>query len=384
MDRAFFRGQLRTLFDDSGEQAFQARLARIAERLQAADAIYIFGAGENGRIVASLLAKLRLPISGYLDETPSKQNTMLNGVPVLPLSSALGDSNALIICSIFSPRAGFGQLFERLKSYTTNVISLFEFLWVAEQDDASFYFLSRPPLLHGQLDSILWLCERMADEESIQQLFAHVRFRLTLNYDVLPVPRRIFWPTAIAHPQIMYIDCGAYDGDTLIPFVHERGDQFRLALPLEPDPANFDRLKANIAALEPNDRKKIIPIPAATGRESTTLMFNTGKSQASALSETGELEVPVKALDELIGQHSMPGDHVVIKIDVEGADLETLQGARRTIVESEPWLAISVYHKPDDLWTLPQYVAGLNADYRFALRSNGADGADLMIYAFVP
>jgi FkbM family methyltransferase len=384
MDRDFFSDKLRSLFDNCGEAAFQALCAQITKRLHAAKEIYIFGAGENGRIVASLLSKLRLPISGHLDETPSKQNTILNGVPVLPLSFPSGRSDALVISSIFSPRVGYEQLAARLKLYTTNVISLFEFLWVVERDDASFYFLRRPTFLHNHLDDVLWLCDRMVDDESLQQLCAHIQFRLTLNYNVLPVPERIFWPTAIAHPQILYIDCGAYDGDTLIPFMRERGGQFRLALPLEPDPGNFERLEANIAALEPNDRQKIIPIAAATGRESTKLMFNTGKSQASALSESGELEVQVKALDEIIDQHSIPGDHIVIKVDVEGADLETLQGARRAIVERAPWLAISVYHKPSDLWTLPQYVAGLNQSYRFALRSNGADGADLMIYAFVP
>jgi FkbM family methyltransferase len=384
MDRVFFRDQLRNLLHNFGEATFQAQLAQIAERLHAANEIYIFGAGENGRFVASLLSKLRLPITGYLDETPSKQNTILNGIPVLPLSFASGHGNALVICSIFSPHVGFEQLFARLKSHTTNVISLFEFLWVAEQDDASFYFLSRPTLLRGHLDDLMWLCEGMVDEESLQQLCAHVQFRLTLNYSALPAPRRTFWPTAIAHRQIMYIDCGAYDGDTLVPFMRERGSQCRLAFPLEPDPGSFERLKANIAGLEPNDRQKIIPIPAATGRESTKLTFSAGNNQASALSESGEIEVQVKALDEIIDEHSIPGDQIVIKVDVEGADLDTLQGARRAIVEREPWLAMSVYHKPSDLWTLPRHVAGLNQDYRFALRSNGADGADLMIYAFIP
>ena len=50
-------------------------------------------------------------------------------------------------------------------------------------------------------------------------------------------------------------------------------------------------------------------------------------------------------------------------MDIEGAELEALEGARRMIMEFKPRLAISGYHKPEDLWELPNKLKELNPDY---------------------
>ena len=64
-----------------------------------------------------------------------------------------------------------------------------------------------------------------------------------------------------------------------------------------------------------------------------------------------------------------------IKLDVEGAELETLQGAAKTIVRWKPKMAICVYHKPEDLWTLPKYIKSLRADYEFQFRHHTCNRA---------
>ncbi len=385
MKHSDFRNRLLSLFQTYDETAFRLRRTAIAERLQSAAEIYIFGAGQNGQRIAVLLSQINLKAVAYIDDTPEKQNTIVNGLPVHPLDFLAGRRNVILITSIFSPHVGFSEISARLKTRAVEHISLFEFLWVANEDDSSyFYFLNHPTFLHRHAGDILWLFDRLVDDDSLAQLLKHVHFRLNLDYSVLPTVQRVFWPGTIPSGRIAYVDCGAYDGDTLIPFMREHGDRVRLALPIEPDPQNFIRMTNNIASLSEGDRRKVIPIAAASGETSGKLRFDLGKNQASSLSESGSFEVNVVTLDDIVDEYCEADDHILVKIDVEGADLATLKGAKRAIIERKVSLAISVYHAPSDLWALPQYVSQLNQDYRFALRSNGCDGADLMIYAFVP
>lgn len=56
-----------------------------------------------------------------------------------------------------------------------------------------------------------------------------------------------------------------------------------------------------------------------------------------------------------------------IKMDIEGAELRALKGAKNTIIRFGPRLAITVYHKPEDLWTIPHYIKSLQGNYVFYL-----------------
>ena len=57
-----------------------------------------------------------------------------------------------------------------------------------------------------------------------------------------------------------------------------------------------------------------------------------------------------------------------IKLDIEGAELDMLHGAVKTISRWKPKLAVSAYHKPEDLWTLATYIKSLRPDYEFKFR----------------
>lgn len=57
-----------------------------------------------------------------------------------------------------------------------------------------------------------------------------------------------------------------------------------------------------------------------------------------------------------------------IKLDIEGAELDMLHGAAKTIARWKPKMAISAYHKHEDLWTLATYIKSLRPDYEFKFR----------------
>lgn len=70
-------------------------------------------------------------------------------------------------------------------------------------------------------------------------------------------------------------------------------------------------------------------------------------------------------------------------MDIEGAEMDALQGASTTIVKKHPALAICVYHKEHDLIDIPQYIDKLvgNGIYDYYLRFHGVYLAELVFYA---
>ena len=73
-------------------------------------------------------------------------------------------------------------------------------------------------------------------------------------------------------------------------------------------------------------------------------------------------------------------------MDIEGAELEALLGGSSVISNELPHLAISIYHKPEDLFTIPLYVNELSNNYEFRLLqhytdpSMGTPFTDLVLY----
>jgi hypothetical protein len=71
-------------------------------------------------------------------------------------------------------------------------------------------------------------------------------------------------------------------------------------------------------------------------------------------------------------------------MDIEGAELDALQGASGIVAASSPLLAICSYHAQDHLWRIPLFLRTLEPTARFALRMYRVDGFDLVCYALPP
>ena len=69
-----------------------------------------------------------------------------------------------------------------------------------------------------------------------------------------------------------------------------------------------------------------------------------------------------------------------LKVDVEGADLDVLRGAAATIAQQRPRLAIAAYHRPDDLVSIPDFVASLGVEYRWYLQCSTMTDVDTVAF----
>ena len=71
----------------------------------------------------------------------------------------------------------------------------------------------------------------------------------------------------------------------------------------------------------------------------------------------------------------------LIKLDIEGAEIEALKGAERTIKRFKPQIAVAIYHKKEDLYEIPELLKKNNPNYRFALGFYSPTFIDTVLYA---
>ncbi|WP_213876101.1 FkbM family methyltransferase [Pseudomonas sp. dw_358] len=83
---------------------------------------------------------------------------------------------------------------------------------------------------------------------------------------------------------------------------------------------------------------------------------------------------PVTTIDEATGQTA-----TFIKLEIEGSELKALHGARQTIARNRPQMAISMYHKPEDLLTLTEFVVETDKGYRLGFRQHNRLCPDAMV-----
>ena len=160
------------------------------------------------------------------------------------------------------------------------------------------------------------------------------------------------------------IDAGGFIGDSalvLSSYTEKKIYSF------EAIPANLQKMQKTI---ELNSLSNVIPVNKALYSKKTELEFNICDSASSsvkleAIPEGEKVKVQAITLDEFVKEHNL--DVGLIKVDLEGAEQEFLQGALNTIKEQKPTLLFSIYHKPEDFFEIKPILESLNLGYKFRI-----------------
>lgn len=370
------------LIDTYGDRHFDLCKERVEEALRVSSHVVIHGAGHNGRDMARRLNAAGYSVSAFSDDTPERIGTRVDGLPVFApghLVKELG-SSVVAVVSIFVPRHDFSNTAARLRASGVSALSLFEVLWFLGGDALPFYFIDHPRRIVTARAALCRLAAQLLDETSVAELCRHLEFRLSLRHDVLPIwsDDRLF-PTGTS--PFLFIDGGAFDGDTFVPLVKRLGPRIAKGIAIEPDPMNYGRLQRNLQMHCSDRLGDLSALQAAVDGEQGFQNLDCTGTTGSTLSECGNTRVAAVTIDTLLANCSELPPMQLIKLDIEGAERRAIQGAAATIKAKAPMLAVAVYHKPEDLWEIAELLAELQPRYRFSLRSHGGDGADLMLYA---
>jgi FkbM family methyltransferase len=375
---------LEALLDESLEDAYRREINSLDLRLDGCQGIVLFGCGKLGQKLANALRSAGRPALAFADNSQNKWETLVVGLPVLSPSEAArryGDRAAFIV-SIWAPQHRFLSTQAQLDVLGCRTILPFQLLlWAYPDKTLPHYQFERPSIILQAKDAIRKTYDLWHDDESRQQFLAHLRWRLRLDFDGLPTPtpESQYFVEGIMRWQedLVFVDGGAYDGDTLRRMLAYHGDGFSKYLAIEPDPKNFARLWSYWEGLPSSLQDRVDLILAALSNCSGEASFDAAGATRAALSESGGTQVPTVTLDGLLPAHRP----CYIKLDLEGAERQALEGGRIRIQRSAPNFAVCVYHRPGDLWELPNLLHTWQPRYRFHLRTHDQDGLEIVVYA---
>jgi FkbM family methyltransferase len=322
----------------------------------------VFGATKAAILPEQLLRKHGKKIVGYFDNAPQKHGAEFRGHTVMPAEAArelAARGGAIIIASAYQKEIA-DQLVNRLGVSAESVFPYIGPIFSGHFGEGG---------VGPNIAEVEKLLPRLGDQASRDYVAALMKFRWRMEPSLQPrnphATERYFYDGVGFGPRPgdRIVDCGAFTGDTAELFLRRANGQATV-IAIEPMSRSFDGLKSWIA--RENLNGKVIPVNAAVGAERGQAMLAMdfdGDDAASHVgaSATGTTEsVRIETIDDVC----LGGPRIdLIKMDIEGFEIEALKGGAKTIARDRPDLALSAYHRPAHPWEIPAFLDSIAPGY---------------------
>ena len=185
-----------------------------------------------------------------------------------------------------------------------------------------------------------------------------------------------------ARPGDVVLDIGGCWGDTALYFASLVGPAGKVYT-FEFDPESLQVLRANLA-LNPDLAGRIEVVERALWDRSGEMLDFVQAGRMTTITDTGAPatahRVATITLDDFVKEAGL--DRLAfVKMDVEGAEMRVLSGARKSLKKFAPKLAIAAYHHDDDLVRIPEAIASLQLGYRLYLNTASPVEEESVLFA---
>lgn len=340
--------------------------------------LVIYGAGNTGRSVCSYVRGVGYGVVGFIDAGAADGQTVF-GLPVWrpgkwPAEFPVNEHSVLV--AIHNRDVPMAPLLADMARWGfRRVVNMVDYINLFPDHQPPRYWLAPSALYAQHAADIDRLFAILGDDLSRSNAERILEFRISGNYEVLGQPslEDQYVPADLPRWRnpVRLIDCGAYHGE-MVKALGRNHYTVESAVMFEPDLANFGEMLA-IAKKCANS----FNFPCGVYSENKMLRFNSSRGESSCLSESGESFVLCVRLDDAIPDFSP----TLIKMDIEGAELAALEGARQVIRKYQPDMAISLYHAPEHLWEIPLLIDDMDFDYKFYIRCHAHNSFDSVLYA---
>lgn len=379
------RSKLHHLLNECPKKLKMREMQQFSKFLGAHDSkVVLVGSGNLGQSCLPVLTKNKLEVVAFADDNPKLWQQDILGLKVISLNDAgvrFGES-AIFVVAIYYTHHSYLATRDRLQKYGARKIVFFPImLWMFGDQLLPFYHFTLPSHYVQHADQVMEAFSLMTDEKSQNQFVSHLHWRMWQEHGVLPETTldNQYFPDDLIElgPDEAFAEGGGYDGDTVRSFMKQCGGKYRTIHTFEPDPENFRQLEQFHASLSASERNKVHIYNQAIGaRVSKIRMSRTGTAGATIGGSIG-VDIGCVPLDQVLTCEPV----TFLKLDVEGAEMEALRGAVQTLVEKRPITTVCLYHRPEDLYTIPLFLASIMDRTNFHLRTHDYDGRELVLYA---
>jgi FkbM family methyltransferase len=318
----------------------------------------LFGAGKTGFDIPKYFRTKMIEVKYYCDNDSNKWGGERYGKKIVSPENLKKENDPIVIIT----SSYYAEIKKQLKDIGVKNIYFFSILGyicdVEEIDDGKII---------EENESKIYEAENIFADKKSRETFRNIlRNRLSWNdFDTkeegkeqdLYFPEEIFELT----DEEVYIDGGAYNGDAIRLFLKSKKNKFKKIFAFEPDAHAFKSLVHNIGKMNsPN----IIFVKKGIYNINGMLNYRCGEYGTSIVNNKGECQLEVVTLDHFLEKESVS----LIKMDIEGSEIQALKGAKRIIQSYKPKLSLSLYHRPTDLWEIPLLVKSMMPEYKVYLR----------------
>ena len=338
--------------------------------------IILFGAGEAARRIYMFLRENNLQdhvdicVQSDYVEKASRASWLVDGISVNSFEEIIGTGKKYDVIMGFA-----GWDIEFFKKYN-NIDQIYN-LDVFSGIVLNGYLTNIPYAFYeNNADRIDNVYYKLQDDLSRRCYSGYINQRISGKYSYSDnmVHDNQYFDAIIDYTKIgTFVDVGAFDGKDTLNYFERCGESGKSIL-LEPDLDNQMRIKHNLDAF--NGRYKLIGKGAWD--QEKELSFKAEGNMQSGISEDGNVIIRVDSLDHLLAAEKRID---LIKMDIEGSELIALHGAKSIIKAFHPALCICIYHKPEDLFTIPEFILSVDPSYKLYVRRYSTQCCETVLYA---
>lgn len=169
-----------------------------------------------------------------------------------------------------------------------------------------------------------------------------------------------------------FVDAGCFDGADVEKYIKKYSNKSSVYA-FEPDTDNYEICNRKLSKYE-----HIHLLNIGLGEKEEVVTFCSGEGEWARIDNQGNKSLQINSLDNVVDEKIS-----FIKMDIEGSEINALLGAKKHIMNDCPMIAVSIYHKREDIIEIPRLLLKLNANYKFRFGHYFVtSSSDTVLYAY--